>query len=334
MMKKLAFIACLIPLLLTGCAWMKLNRNTELSAFGPKAPCRVPPHANAEDLVRHLNENVGKLNGWTARHVKLKANNIPLNALIAVEKGKHLRIMVSSMVGDEMDIGSNDEVFWFWAKRHPQPAVMYASHDQIDLVRESLQIPFEPAWLMEGLGVAEIPLEGVTLTPGDGRTSVLASNHVLGNGQHIRKAITVDHCHGRVLEHSIWDANHNRIAHSTFSKHRLDPETGVILPQQIRIEWPKAEVSLVMDLGPVEINPNGLPEKIWDLPQMPGYQQVNLETVVAQQGRRRPRPPVVVSQQSSPPQKSSDDLWKVHRETAADEPENFDDEEMYDVEPE
>lgn len=316
----------------TGCAWTRWSKRGELSAFGPKVPCRLPPHATAEEIVQHLNQNVDKLQGWQARHVKLRANNMPLQALIAVEKGQHLRIQVSSIAGSEMDLGCNNEVFWFWTKRGPQPAVRYAAHQQMDHVRETLQIPFEPDWLMEALGVAAISLQGVTLEHAEGKpTSVLASQHVSSTGRKIRKTITVDNCHGRVLEHSVWDAEGRRIAHATFSNHRLDPESGVVLAHQIRIEWPQADMSLAMDLGQVEINPVGLPAQIWDMPHMPGYPVVNLEDIATQRGGRRPRPQI--SQGVERREEPSED-WRAHRELS--EPESLDldgEAEPLDVEP-
>jgi len=248
--------------------------------------------------------------------VKLRANHIPLSADIAVEKNRHLRIVVNSVAGNELDIGCNSDVFWFWAKRQEPAAVMYASHDQIDLVRETLQIPFEPDWLMEALGVAEISSEGVSLEqlPGNSKTAKLVSQHTTAEGRQIRKSITVDTCHGRVLEHSIWDANGRRIAYAEFSNHRLDPASGVVLAHHIRLEWPQAEISLAMDLGQVEVNPVGLPERIWDMPHMPGYPVMNLQDLAERQGRR----PVRQAEANPPVSQTSrnvdDERWQAHRD--------------------
>ncbi|MFO0917320.1 MAG: hypothetical protein U0872_03275 [Planctomycetaceae bacterium] len=57
--------------------------------------------------------------------------------MIAVEKANHLRIIVSSFTGNEVDLGCNEDIFWFWAKRQRPAAIMYAKHDQLDTVRES-----------------------------------------------------------------------------------------------------------------------------------------------------------------------------------------------------
>ncbi|MFO0919983.1 MAG: hypothetical protein U0872_16945, partial [Planctomycetaceae bacterium] len=120
----------------TGCAWSRWGKRQDDSAFGRKVPCRLPPDATAEDYVDYVNQNVNRLEGWRASGVKLRANNMPqLDALIAVEKANHLRIIVSSFTGNEVDLGCNEDVFWFWAKRQQPAAVMYAKHDQLDTVR-------------------------------------------------------------------------------------------------------------------------------------------------------------------------------------------------------
>jgi hypothetical protein len=320
----LVMILLVIVASLPGCAWTRWNQRGDL-AFGPKVPCRVPPHATAEELVEYLNQNAAKLQAWRASRVRLRANNMPLMADIAVERDRHLRIVVTSVAGNELDLGSNDDVFWFWAKRNPEPAVMYAGHEQLELVRDTLQIPFEPDWLMEALGVATIPPEGTTLEPADNRTSRLVSHHTLPNGRTIRKTITVETCHGRVLEHSVWDEAGRRIAHATFSNHRLHAEAGVILAHHIQLEWPQADVSLAMDLGQVEINPTGLPERIWEMPRMPGYPLVNLEDMArhrdggSRQGSR-------LTHQTPVLRRDRGELWQAHRETEGDEPSDLDSE--------
>ncbi len=318
--------ALLIALLLLapGCAWMRLGPKAEYSAFGPKSPCRVPPHATAEELVDFLNQNVDKLDGWQARSVKLRYNKMPLTGMITVAKGGKLRILVDSMVGSEMDLGSNEEVFWFWAKRAPEPAVMYASHEQLDHVRETLQIPFEPNWLLEAMGVQYLPPEGTTLEEVNEHASRLVSFHALPNGKKIRKVITVDTCHGRVLEHSVWDAANRRIAHATFSHHRLDPETGVVLPQRIQLNWEQADISLTMDLGKVDINPTGVPATIFQMPRMDGYPQLNLEDLAYQHAGKRPRPKT---------SSRDEHVWQARGDREREEPADLDAEEPFADEP-
>ena len=152
-----------------GCCLSRWSRRGDPLTFSQKMPCRLPPNATAEDVVLAVNENVDRLEGWRAGKVKIRANHMPLSleADLAVEKGRHLRLVVRHPLGggDELDLGCNDEIFWLWQRRQKPQAVMYASHDQLELVRENLQIPFEPDWLMEALGVAPISAEGLAPEP-------------------------------------------------------------------------------------------------------------------------------------------------------------------------
>jgi hypothetical protein len=334
------FPLVLLSVVLPGCAWTRFNLRPDPTAFGPRTPCKLPANPTAEDLVLVINQNVDRLHSWRAGRVKLRANHMPLTleADLAVEKGRHLRLVVRHALGggDELDLGCNDDIFWFWARRQKPSAVMYASHDQLDEVRDNLQIPFEPDWLMEALGVAPIAAEGVTLEPitGTRSTAWLVSHHTLPNGRSIRKAITVDMCHGRVMEHSLWDsATGKRIAHAEFSNHRIDQATGIVMPHHIKLDWPQADLSLAFDLGPVEINPSGLPERIWDMPHPPGYPVMNLTDVArgphagagVQPAGRAPRQQAVLEPGEA---EAEDEFWQPRR------PNDFDPEEPVDFDAE
>jgi hypothetical protein len=320
-----------VPMAVPGCAWTRWSRQNDPLAFSRKTPCRLPANPTVDDLVLAVNDNVERLNGWRASRVKLRASQMPvsLEADLAVEKGRHLRLVVRHALGggDELDLGCNDDIFWFWARRQKPAAVMYAAHDQIDLVRDNLQIPFEPDWLMEALGVAPIPSDGLTLEPIAGMQAArLVSHHAGANGRNIRKAITVDTCHGRVLEHSVWDsATGVRLAHAEFSNHRIDPASGVVLARHIRLEWPQADLSLSMDLGQVEINPTSLPERIWDMPHPPGCPVMNLEDFAAD-GRPRRVQPARRTQASASPAESEEAFWQPRRRSEIDveEPVDYD----------
>lgn len=314
-----------VALAAPGCAWMRWGHRDDPLAFSAKTPCRLPANPSVDDLVLAVNDNVSRLQRWRAGRVKLRANHMPLSleADLAVEKGRHLRLVVRHALGggDELDLGCNDDVFWYWARRQKPAAVMYASYDQLDSVRDQLQIPFEPDWLMEALGVSPIPTEGLTLEPIPGtRTARLVSHHRGASGRLIRKAITVDTCHGRVLEHSVWDsATGVRMAHAEFSNHRIDPASGVVMAHHIQLDWPQADLSLSMDLGHVEINPPALPERIWDMPHPPGCPVMNLEDFSEQR-----TPSAHRSRASASTAADQEEFWQPRRRTELDDEEPVD----------
>jgi hypothetical protein len=320
---------------LPGCAQVKAWRGDPL-AISQKTPCRLPPNPTADELVAAVNENVDRLQAWHASRVKIRAAQIPfaLEAELAVQKGRHLRLIVAHSLGGgpELDLGCNDKIFWFWQRRQKPPAVMYASHEQLEVVRDNLQIPFEPDWLMEALGVAPIEAEEVILEPiSDQRAARLVSQHVAPNGRQIRKTITVDTCHGRVLNHAVWDAETGqRLAYAEFSQHKLDPASGVIMPRRIELEWRQtdpsvsADLSLTLDLGEVEVNPTGLPQRIWEMPHPPGCPTMNLAEFA---GSPQPYPVPAARRSAALADEQADgdpdgEFWQPRRSTEldADEP--------------
>ncbi|MBC8114216.1 MAG: hypothetical protein H7062_07555 [Candidatus Saccharimonas sp.] len=234
-----------------------------------------------EEVVDHLNRNVDKLQAWRANSVRIRANNMPLSGTLAVERGRHLRLVVNSIAGNEVDMGSNDDLFWIWAKRMPPPEYVYCRHEHTEAVRQAMGIPFEPEWLMQALGVSPLQSVGTKLEIEPTlRQARLVQQVTSAHGQPLRKVILVDLPRGLILEHSVYDYNGKPIAVARLDEHQLDKASGVVLPRRVKLDWPQSDMSLVMNLGQVEINPKGIPSQIWDMPAMKGYQVVDLGTMV------------------------------------------------------
>ncbi|MBA4030035.1 MAG: hypothetical protein C0478_03950 [Planctomyces sp.] len=245
--------------------------------FAKRTNCPLGSSATADDYVAHINQNVDRIDGWRAGRVHIRANHIPLSADIAVQKSNLLRISVTSALGQEVDLGSNDEIFWFWAKRNDPPDLMFARHEQMAEIQQRMPIPFEPAWLMEALGVAPMEPESVTLNrSGDDRTAALTTSHLSPSGIPIRKVVTVDACHGLVLEHGLYDPQGRVIAQGRLKNHFRDQHSGAILPRQMTLDWPLAQMNMVLTFDKIEVNPAGVPEQVWQPPEMPNTRLVNM----------------------------------------------------------
>ncbi len=276
----------LVFIALPGCAGMRGFGNR--SAVDPMAGAPKPHWAEdpqVEEVVDHLNRNVEKLHAWQANKVKIRAKvdniHVPLSGMLAVERGRHLRLVVDSLVGNEVDIGSNDERFWVWAKRMPAPQYVSCRHEQLDDVRHSMGIPFEPEWLMQALGVSPLTVEGTKLEiEPTARQARLVQQITSAHGKPLRKVVLVDLQRGVIVEHSVYDYHGQRIAVARLEDHQLDKTSGAVLPRRVKLDCPQSDLSLVMQLGPIEVNPRGIPSQIWDMPKMPGYQMVDLGAAV------------------------------------------------------
>ena len=80
-----------------------------------------------------------------------------LRAHFAYQRPCFFRLRADTgFTGQEVDLGSNAQLFWFWVKRNEPPAVYYCRHDQFATSQARQMIPIEPNWLIEALGTMEI----------------------------------------------------------------------------------------------------------------------------------------------------------------------------------
>ncbi len=290
-MRRIALLLMLSGTLLqAGCVfsgWLKPR-----PPFGKGSPCVLQPGASKEHIVAHLNSNIvggehsGGLASWRSTHVRLSLKGVPmaLPASIAVEAPRNFRLRVSEPIGrgDMVDMGSNQTDFWFWAKDAQPRNVITASHEQLPYVQQQMQIPCQPDWLMEVLGVIPIDASEVTLRHPDPSSPLveLVSTHMSPAGQKITKVIRVDSCHGIVREHALHDSRGVIIARAALADHRVDPTSQLTIPHTIQIDWPEMDQQLTMRLEHVEINPPPMPAQAWMIPVKPGYPTVDIVQLI------------------------------------------------------
>lgn len=230
-----------------------------------------------EEVVAHLNQNTDRVQCWHTNRVGITADGWLLSGTIAVEKGRHLRLEVTSMRGKEVDLGSNNERFWVWS-REMDPGFVTCKHENLELARQLVGIPFEPDWLMQALGVEPIPTTGVTMQSDPMNEHVRLVEHILSaHGQPLRRTVVVDLKKGIVVEHSLYNYNSVPIVTAKLSDHRLDKDSGVVLPHRVVIELPQHKMAMTMRLSGVQVNPKSIPSAVWEMPHIRDCQVVNLD---------------------------------------------------------
>ena len=279
--RSLFLIALLAGCILPGCTatrGMIARRHVDPMAG---APClqniRNPP---LEEVVSHLNRNTDRLQSWQANRVGVKYDKWTFTGMIAVEKGRHLRLVVNSLRGNEVDLGSNDERFWVWC-RDMDPSFVTCKHENMDAARQQMGIPFEPDWLMQALGVAPLPISGVTMeTDPANEQARLEEKVISAHGLPLRREILIDLKRGIVLEHSLYNYDGIRIARAKLTDHRMDKTSGVVLPHKVVLDWPQNKLSLTLTLGEVHINAGSIASRLWEMPESSSSQIVHLDAGV------------------------------------------------------
>lgn len=89
-----------------------------------------------------------------------------LSGFLGYEKPDRFRMIFSSVFGKELDIGSNEELFWYWSRRDVRPGIYWAKNE--DLYKTRLKTPFNPLFFRSSLGLDKIePDKAIKIIPRD-----------------------------------------------------------------------------------------------------------------------------------------------------------------------
>ncbi|MCA9088234.1 MAG: hypothetical protein KDA90_06300 [Planctomycetaceae bacterium] len=267
--------------------------------------CVLEPGVSKSELVGYLNQNItgtqtrGGLASWRTSNARTSITGIPVSlpTSIAVEAPRSFRLRVSHPMsgGQEADIGSNDERFWMWSKDMPQ--IMTASHEDVGLAMNYLElpVPIQPDWLMEVFGVIPLNEQEFQLSRPDPMAPIveLVANRTTPQGETVQRIIRVNTCRGQITEHLLRRGDGHLIARAVMENYRLH-ETGISMPGLVRLQWPDAKVEMRLDLGRPEVNPSSLASNkaLWEIPIIPNVSVVDIGEIA----RRRAGIPSSVAQ--------------------------------------
>jgi len=259
----------------TGCAL----KNFLVRKNAP-APRVLAFDATQDEILEHLNNERARLVGWRSTDVRITARGegivAPrLSARLSIESPRNLRLMASSLRGDEVDFGSNNDRFWFWMRASKPKYILTGSHTAL-AQQPSMPLPFPPSWLMEALGVIPLDPIGIQMlrdpaTPDQVR---LISAESL-QGQQMQRIMVVDLRLGQITEHALYDANERLIASASMSDFRSS-QAGTTLPHSIELNWPQTGTELALKINSIEVNPS-MATATWEVPTYPNYRIVDLD---------------------------------------------------------
>ncbi len=293
----LVMLVCIVTLGMTGCASITLwkHKDPALSKADPPLSAK----SSAEEILARVNENAYSeyspdgLKSYRSDDVRVRMKGVPapMRASIVVEAPRNLRLRVAHPLtsGEAVDLGSNEQEFWFWAKDSQPANVLVCSHDQIAAATQvtTLPLPFRPDWLMEVLGVVPISGSGYEVRRANPRSPIveLVSVQRTPDQQPVRRIIKVNMTYGVVLEHRVESTNGKMIAKATLSRHFRDPGTRLILPRQISIDWPAAgqELALSLEFTSVDFNTPEESVAMWSVPKMPGFPEFDIGAYAVKQ---------------------------------------------------
>jgi hypothetical protein len=242
-------------------------------------PQALPPTASVQQIIDFQNHNTSLVHSvWSAGHLAVPgAPSIPVT--LALEPPLRFRLKASTAItGAEVDIGSNEDLFWLWARRQQPPALYFCRHDQFFASSARTILPVEPEWIVEALGLVRFDPTDQPQGPspvGANRLQIRSLRRSPAGD--MTKTTIIDARSGAVLEQHLYDARGTLVASALTSRHHRDPITGVILPRQIEILCPGTQLDLHIDIDDMQINALG-PQSagLWIKPVYPGFPELNL----------------------------------------------------------
>jgi hypothetical protein len=252
-----------------------------LGAYSPVMPRVLPTTATLADVISVVNSNSAQIQSLYTTDAEIYVPGLPkARANIALDRPHRFRLRADTMLtGAEVDLGSNDELFWFWTRRSPEPAIYFCRHDQFTTSLAQRILPVEPEWLIEALGVATLDPAGENSAPvpvGQGRLRI--ETRLPRHAGDLRRIMIIDDARGWVLEQHLYDAAGQHLASAIMSGHRRDPLANVILPRTVKIIWPATKFEMTIELNNVQVNQlAGDPQQLWSMPSYgPATPIVNL----------------------------------------------------------
>lgn len=250
---------------------------------GPSAPIVLSATSSMQQVIAAVNQNSSRIQTYQASKASISMPAMPglplLSGSIAAERPGRFRLRAETRLsGPEVDLGSNDDRFWFWARRNEPPAVFTSRHAEFATSPMRAQLPVDPSWLIDALGM--VTLDSTTNYQGpfprtDGSIEI-RSQSPIANGMGTRVYV-IDAATAWVREQHLYDAAGTLMASVTADKFRFDPVSQVSLPERATVRVPAADMALVINTGPILVNaPISGGTMLWQMPQINGSPVVDL----------------------------------------------------------
>ncbi len=250
-----------------------------------------------DDITRVVNTNTARVQSLVCTDARISSPVLPisLQANVAMVRPKKFRLQASTgLTGTEVDVGSNDQIFWFWFRREQPPYLYHCRHDQFAQSAAHKIMPVEPHWLIEAFGLVTFETYENHQGPfpvGSGRLEI-RTQRATATGT-ITKITRVHEASGAILEQHVYDGKATLLASAVASNHQTDPTSGAILPRQIDLSWPATQMNIKVLLNDIKVNsldPNAT--GMFEKPTYEGWTDVDLANPNLMTGAR-PTPPLI-----------------------------------------
>ena len=201
-------------------------------------------------LIDSINSDNSKIKSIIYENFKIDIKGSPFDARanLSYEKENNFRMISSSIAGKELDIGMNQEHFWFWSKRMKPSSLYYAKNEDVGKTR--LRSPFNPIWLKSCIGVSEINKEAVQT--GYREKFVYIRKIIQTNEGIVKRTTLIDPETERVIGNYLHRMNGNIIISTEILKFK--EVGGSLIPSKIKTIWHEENFVMEWSIKKIKVN--------------------------------------------------------------------------------
>ena len=220
---------------------------------------------STEALVGYLNRNAERVgaNALQCKNLTIdcKADGRPvgLGGSMMCQKPRNFRLMAKVVGQPAVDIGSNQDEFWYWISKNEPPYLFHCSYDAL-AKGANIPFPFQPDMVVTALGIASYdPSKTYQLNaPPKANYYELIESIASPQGQPMQKVVVFDRSERfppqpQVIAHVLRDSKGNIICKATVESVQQNRDTGAILPRKVTFSWPAQKLEMKMELHDLQV---------------------------------------------------------------------------------
>lgn len=245
-------------LLSTGCSGIQRSR----PATDGRRAADVAPTAPA--MIGYLNDNARRIQGLTCADLEMECRQGREAGVVGgrLDCARPRNFRLTGRVASQpmVDIGSNEQEFWYWISKAQPPYVYHCGYEDFARGGVAMPFPFQPDMILAALGMLEYDPNKNYEVKNNGRTVELIETTASPAGQPIKKVTVfargpVGRDQPVVVGHALRDAQGRDICTASISHVQTDPTTGAVVPRRVRLVWPTEQIELKMKLDGVRVAP-------------------------------------------------------------------------------